>query len=67
MPMRMRLFGATRVTSMPSKVIDPPVAGSKPTTDFNRVVFPAPLLPTMLTHSPGRTDTSMSLTTETLP
>ena len=53
--------------SLPSKLIEPDETGSKPRIAFNSVVLPAPLLPTMLTHSPAATSKLMSLTTVTLP
>ena len=50
----------------PSRVIEPPVAGTKPVTASMRVVLPAPFGPIRPTTSPGRTsiDTSSTATTE---
>src|SRR6201999_2104243 len=67
MPSFIRSAERIRVTSWSASVILPPRASISPTSDFRKVVLPAPLAPSSSTVSPGRTSRSTPHSTCMVP
>src|SRR6266700_7203019 len=67
MPSRQRAAGSSRVTGAPANAISPDDGARSPAIRPNRLLFPAPLGPTMPTRSPAPTSSDRLSATTTLP
>jgi hypothetical protein len=67
MPRRAISCGVSRVSSPPSKSIDPRVGLMKPMAAFISVLLPMPFLPSSATASPCRTSSVMPKRMGVLP